>query len=109
MKEPFLMCAEPAVRPSMITAEQTGSIVHRRVTGKGINMMESDMFMGLLGYKSAMKQARDMVEKELITADEYTKIEEKMREMFGINISSLYRENDWINTRFRGNMSPNRR
>lgn len=67
------------------------------------------MFMSLLGYKSAMKQARDMVEKELITTDEYTKIEEKMCEMFGINISSLYRENDWINTRFRGNMLPNGR
>lgn len=72
-------------------------------------MMESDMFMSLLGYKSAMKQARDMVEKELIMVDEYTKIEEKMCKMFGINISSLYRENDWINTRFRGNMLPNGR
>lgn len=71
--------------------------------------MESDMFMSLLGYKSAMKQARDMVEKELIMVDEYTKIEEKMCKMFGINISSLYRENDWINTRFRGNMLPNGR
>ena len=72
-------------------------------------MVENDMFLGLLGYKSAMKQARDMVNKELITADEYTKIERKMCEMFGINISSLYRENGWINTRFRGNMSPDRR
>lgn len=71
--------------------------------------MERNMFMGLLGYKSAMKQARDMVEKGLISADEYTKIEAKMCEIFGINISSFYRENDWINTHFRGNMSPNRR
>ena len=71
--------------------------------------MEGDLFMGLLGYKSAMKQARDMVEKGLISADEYTNIEQKMCEIFGINISSIYRENDWINTRFRGNMSPKRR
>lgn len=71
--------------------------------------MEGDLFMGLLGYKSAMKQARDMVEKGLISADEYTTIEQKMCEIFGINISSIYRENDWINTRFRGNMSPTRR
>lgn len=71
--------------------------------------MEGDLFMGLLGYKSAMKQARDMVEKGLISADEYTNIEQKMCEIFGINISSIYRENDWINTRFRGNMSPTRR
>ena len=71
--------------------------------------MEGDLFIGLLGYKSAMKQARDMVEKGLISADEYTNIEQKMCEIFGINISSIYRENDWINTRFRGNMSPTRR
>lgn len=71
--------------------------------------MENDMFLRLFGYKSAMKQARDMVNKELITKDEYTKIEEKMCGMFGINISSLYRENDWINTRLGGNMSPNTR
>lgn len=71
--------------------------------------MEGDLFMGLLGYKSAMKQARDMVEKGLISADEYTNIEQKMCDIFGINISSIYRENDWINTRFRGNMSPTRR
>lgn len=71
--------------------------------------MEGDLFMGLLGYKSAMKQARDMVEKGLISVDEYTNIEQKMCEIFGINISSIYRENDWINTRFRGNMSPTRR
>lgn len=71
--------------------------------------MDGDLFMGLLGYKSAMKQARDMVEKGLISTDEYTNIEQKMCEIFGINISSIYRENDWINTRFRGNMSPTRR
>lgn len=103
------MCAQPVGSPLQITAVQTESIVHRLAIGKGIGTMERDMFMGLLGYKSAMKQARDMVEKELISADEYTKIEEEMCEMFGINISSLYRENDWIYTRFRGNMSPNRR
>ncbi len=67
------------------------------------------MFMGLLGYKSAMKQARDMVEKGLISSDEFTNIERRMCDIFGIHIDSLYRENDWINTRFRGNMSPNRR
>ena len=93
----------------MTMAEQTGSIAHRLATGKGISAMKNDMFLDLAGYKSAMKQARDMVSNKLITSDEYTKIEEKMCEMFGIHISSLYRENDWINTRFRGNMPPNRR
>ena len=63
-------------------------------------------FDALLGYKSAMAQARVMQEKGLITAEEFAIIETKMCELFGINFDSLFRENDWIISEFRGNMSP---
>ena len=66
--------------------------------------MENNDFKSLLGYKSAMPQARVMLSKGLINATEYGVIEKKMGEIFGNNSISLYRENDWINTPFRGNM-----
>lgn len=66
--------------------------------------MDSKTFDALLGYKSAMAQARIMLEKRLITAEEFAIIETKMCETYGINFGSLYRDIDWINTPFRGNM-----
>lgn len=68
--------------------------------------MGSNTFHALMGYKSAMAQARLMLSKGLITATEYGIIETKMCGIFGINFGSLYRENDWIISGFRGNMSP---
>ena len=68
--------------------------------------MDSETFKALMGYKSAMAQARLMLSRGLITADEYGIIETKMCSIFGINFDSLFRENDWIISEFRGNMSP---
>ena len=68
--------------------------------------MKHEMFTALSGYKTAMSQAKIMLSKGLITAEEYGIIETKMCLKFGINFSSLYRENDWIISGFRGNMSP---
>ena len=68
--------------------------------------MDSNAFQALMGYKSAMAQARLMLSKGLITAAEYGIIETKMCGIFGINFGSLYRDNDWIISEFRGNMSP---
>ena len=73
---------------------------------KGVRMMDSKAFQALLGYKSAMAQARTMLSQGLITAEDLGIIETKMCEIFGINFDSLYRENDWILSGFRGNMSP---
>lgn len=67
--------------------------------------MDNKTFQALLGYKSAMMQAKLMLSKGLITSEEFAIIDTKMCEIFGINFSSLFRENDWINTDFRGNMS----
>lgn len=47
-----------------------------------------------------------MLLKGLITEQEYAIIETKMRERFGINSCSLFHDIDWINTDFRGKMSP---
>ena len=68
--------------------------------------MESNYFQALMGYKASMAQAKIMLSKGLITAEEYSVIETKMCELFGINFDSLFRENDWIISEFRGNMSP---
>ena len=73
---------------------------------KGVCVMDCNDFQALMGYKSAMAQARLMLSKGMITAAEYGIIKTKMCEIFGINFDSLYRENDWIISGFRGNMSP---
>ena len=69
-------------------------------------MMNAEYYKALIGYKSAMAQAKIMVERGLLTPAEYVAIETKMCERFGINFRSLYRENEWIYTQNRGNMSP---
>lgn len=47
-----------------------------------------------------------MLSRGLITADEYGIIETKMCGILGINFDSLFRENDWIISEFRGNIAP---
>lgn len=68
--------------------------------------MENDTFCTLMGYKSAMAQARLMCCKGLITDAEYSIIETKMCGIFGINFGSLYRDNNWINGATDGNIAP---
>ena len=68
--------------------------------------MKHELFAALSGYKAAMSQAKIMLSKGLITNEEYGIIETKMCLKYGINFSSLYRENDWLYTPFRGNMLP---
>ena len=68
--------------------------------------MDNEYFQALMGYKTAMAQAKIMLAKGLISAEEYSVIETKMCGMFGINSDSLYRENDWIYTDNRGNIAP---
>ena len=89
-----------------IMPEQTENTAPRLAIGKEVPLMDNEYFNALLGYKTAMTQAKTMLSKGLITAEEYSVIETKMCEIFGINSDSLFRENDWINTCFRGNMSP---
>ena len=73
-----------------------------------MRLMDKEFFNALFGYKTAMVQAKAMLNKGLVTADEYVIIETKMCEKFGINSDSLFRENDLLYPCFRGNMSSNK-
>jgi len=53
--------------------------------------MDSNYFQALMGYKASMAQAKIMLSKGLITAEEYSVIETKMCDIFGINSDSLFR------------------
>ena len=72
-----------------------------------MRLMDKEFFNALFGYKTAMVQAKAMLNKGLVTAGEYGIIETKMCEKFGINSDSLFRENDLLYPCFRGNMSSN--
>lgn len=67
--------------------------------------MNESFYKAIIGYKAALAQARILMSAGLISPDEYHVIETKMCERFGIKSCSLFREDDWIYTRFRGNMS----
>lgn len=70
--------------------------------------MTNEYYDAVISYKSAMAQAKELLLRGIITPGEFSIIETKMSEKYGINSCSIYRENDWINTPFRGNMSPER-
>ena len=73
-----------------------------------MRLMDKEYFNALFGYKTAMVQAKAMLNKGLVTDDEYGIIETKMCEKFGINSDSLFRENDLLYPCFRGNISSNK-
>ena len=59
----------------------------------------------VLGYKSAMAQARRMLSASIITEAEYAIIDTMMAEKYGLSSCSLFRENDLLYNSIRGNMS----
>lgn len=59
----------------------------------------------VLGYKSAMAQARRMLSASIITEAEYAIIDTMMAEKYGLSSCSLFRENDLLLSSIRGNMS----
>lgn len=70
--------------------------------------MTNKYYDAVVSYKSAMAQAKELLLRGLLTTEEYGIIETKMCQKYGINSCSIYRDNDWINPPFRGNMSPER-
>lgn len=54
-----------------------------------------------MNYLNAITQAKRMLIKNLITWEEYLKIEECMARKYDIEEASLYRTNDLINSAFR--------
>ena len=59
----------------------------------------------VLGYKSAMAQARRMLSASIITEAEYAIIDTMMAEKYGLSSYSVFRENDLLYSSIRGNMS----
>ena len=59
----------------------------------------------VLGYKSAMAQARRMLSEGIINEAEYAIIDTMMAEKYGLSSCSLFRENDLLYSSIRGNMS----
>lgn len=59
----------------------------------------------ILGYKSAMVQARRMLSEGIITEAEYAIIDTMMAEKYGLSSCSLFRDNDLLYSSIRGNMS----
>ena len=94
-----------AVRSLLIIAVRKESIAPALAIRKEAVRMIDKQYFSLISYKSAMSQAKLMYSKGIITAEEYEIIETKMCEKFGINSCSIFRDNEWINTLLRGNMS----
>lgn len=59
----------------------------------------------ILGYKSAMAQARRMLSAGIITEAEYAIIDTMMAEKYGLSSYSLFRDNDLLISGIRGNIS----
>lgn len=54
--------------------------------------MEQCEFDNLMRYKIAVGMAKSMLEKGMISNEEYLKIEQKMAEKYRINLTSIYRD-----------------
>ena len=59
----------------------------------------------VLGYKSAMAQARRLLSPGIVTEAEYAIIDTTMAEKYSLSSRSLFRENDLLYSSIRGNMS----
>ena len=64
------------------------------------------MNKNVMHYYNALRQAKSMLNKGIIDADEFDKIEEKLSEKYCINSMSIYRYNNLIQSELRGNITP---
>lgn len=55
--------------------------------------MREDYFQALLGYKSAMAQAKVLLRRGLITRKEYMHFDTMMTKKYGLSLVSIFREN----------------
>lgn len=94
-----------AVRSLQISAVRKENIAPAPAIRKEVVRMIDKQYSSLVSYKSSMALAKTMYIRGIITAEEYEIIETKMCEKFGINSCSIFRDNEWINTLLRGNMS----
>ena len=58
---------------------------------KEVMTMDEVFFQKLLLYRTTMAAVKNMLEKGLISADEYAIIDTKIAEKYGLNSSTIYR------------------
>jgi hypothetical protein len=59
----------------------------------------------IIGYCSAIAQARRMLKMGIISLDDYEKIDRVLLEKYKLSLSSLYRDMDLIYKESRGNIA----
>ena len=59
----------------------------------------------IIGYCSAIAQARRMLKLGIISLDDYEKIDHVLLEKYSLSLSSLYRDMDLIYKESRGNIA----
>ena len=59
----------------------------------------------IIGYCSAIAQARRMLKMGIISMDDYEKIDHVLLEKYNLSLSSLYRDMDLIYKESRGNIA----
>ncbi len=65
-------------------------------------MDKLDYYKALTSYKTSMKQAKTMFETGLISADDYSKIDTKLAQKYGINSCSIFADNRLIYAEYDG-------
>ena len=95
-----------AERPSAAIPSSNRNIAAMPATllrgmGKGVGPVDE----ALLSYVSAMATARQMRRINVLTDDEYQRVEEAIREKYNVPKGSIYRDFDLLCPRFRAMMS----
>lgn len=67
-------------------------------------MDKFEFYEAVTSYKASMKQAQIMLERGLISADDYAKIDTKLAKKYGLNSCSVYAHNNLIYSENRGNI-----
>lgn len=67
-------------------------------------MDKQKFYENVTSYKASMKQAQTMLERGLISADDYAKINTKLAQKYELNSCSIYADNRLINSRKDGNI-----
>lgn len=65
-------------------------------------MDKLEYYKALTFYKSSMKQAKTMLELGLISTEDYSKIDTKLAQKYGINSCSIFADNRLIYTEHDG-------
>lgn len=67
-------------------------------------MDKQKFYEAVTSYKASMKQAQTMLERGLISAEDYAKIDTKIAQKYGLNSCSIYVHNDLLCTKHDGNI-----